>query len=151
LIRRYRSPIPLASTLFASVGFFLLGISSLAFAPRGDAGDRVMGALLVVFAFIAGAIAVTTEVVLSPTGIAYRDNFKRKEIGWDTVRSLRVMPMRSGIWSNMMVDLSPSGKARIACVIGPQRYVRRLIAEFEAYREELASADGPTTPTSPRK
>jgi Bacterial PH domain len=143
LVRKYRSLPPLVGGLVGFAGFLLLGVSMLTVAPSGDAGDRVIGACLIVVACLLGAMAVTASAVLTPEGITYRHNFRRKSIAWESIVSLGAFPMPGlGPWFNVVVELRPSGRTRIASIVGTGRQVRRVISEWETFRAQFSSAPG---------
>jgi Bacterial PH domain len=149
-VRKYRSLPPLVGGLVGFVGFLLLGVSMLAFAPSGDVGDRVFGACFIVLAGWGGGLAVTNGVVLSPLGVTYRYNFRRKTIAWESVASLDTRPMPGLVpWFNVVVELQPSGRARIASIVGTRRQVRRVISEWEVFRAQFSSAPGDADSASP--
>lgn len=140
MARKYRSPMPLSAGLVGSVVFFVIGASMLA--DERDAGGvsaLVAGSLLIALACAAGGASITNVVVLTPEGITWRYNFRRKTIPWETVESFRVSPAPGMAWSSVTVELRPLGKARISSITGTRRYIRRVIAEFEAYRAHLAA------------
>jgi hypothetical protein len=143
LVRKYRSPIPLVGGLVVSVGFLLLGIDMLLAAPSGDVGDRVFGAIFIVFACLGVGVVISNGVVLTSAGITCRHEFRRKTIAWEAVTSFRVSPMPGIVpWSTMVVDLQPSGVVRIASIVGTRRYVRQVMSEFEAFRVQYSAAQG---------
>ena len=136
MIRKLRPRVPLVVMLTVAFGYFLVGISALAVAPRGDVGDRAVGAVVLVLACVVGGTAVTNIVVLSSDAITFRYFFRRKVIAWETVRSFRVVPMGRGFFSSMKADLAPSGSVRVSSIVGTKRYVRNVIAEFEEFRRQ---------------
>jgi len=101
----------------------------------------VGGVVVAVLAFIVGcvgaALRLTTDVTLTPAGISYRSNFRRRAIPWASVESFRVGPAPGwGSWSCVVVEVRQGGGVRVPAV-GSKRYVERIMGEFEAYRVAL--------------
>jgi hypothetical protein len=138
VVRRYRSRALLALQLICAGGFALLGIAALLPAPGTDTAEHVIGGMALAFGLAVGAACVTNVVMLTPAGITYRYNFRRRTIPWNTVESFSISPMpRAPLWSTVRVELRPSGYAHTKGAYGTKRYARRLISHFEAYREQL--------------
>jgi hypothetical protein len=88
---------------------------------------------------VAAALALTTQVTLTPAEISYRSNFRSRAIPWASATSFRVGRARSwGNWSCVVVSVSGRGDARIP-ITGSRSYVERVIGELEAYRAGLGT------------
>ncbi len=140
MIRRYRLPASqLVPGLMCAALFLLVGLSALA-EPWRQVG--VGGAIVAVLAggvgCLAGALALTNHVTLTPAEISYRSNLRSGTIPWASVESFRVgqAPGR-GFWSCVVAEVRQRGSVRLP-VAGTQRYVRETIAEFETYRAGLS-------------
>ncbi|HEX8007381.1 MAG TPA: PH domain-containing protein [Trebonia sp.] len=125
------------------MGFLLIGASMLANEREaGGVSGLVVGGLLIVLACVAGSASITSVVVLTPEGITWRYNFRRKTIPWEAVEAFGISPVPGMVWSRVVVELRPLGKARIESIAGTRRYIRRIIAEFEAFHAQLLPATG---------
>ena len=144
VVRRYRVPATqLVPALIAAALFLLVGLGALS-EPWRQVG--VGGVVIAVLGGGAGvyaaAVALTNQVTLTPAGISYRSNLRSAAIPWALVESFRVGPSaRWGGWSCVLVDVSQRGSVRLP-VAGARRYVRRTMAEFDAYRAGLGGAPG---------
>jgi len=141
VIRRYRvPPSQLVPWLICSAVFVLIGLSVLTQPwQRVGVGGVIMAILAFGVGFGGAALRLTVDVTLTPAEISYRYNFRRRAIPWTSVESFRVgSAPGSGSWPCVVVDVRPTGSARLP-VAGTQRYVRRMIAEFEAYRAALGA------------
>jgi hypothetical protein len=138
MTRKYRSRMPFVAQLIVGIGFALLGMASADPGVHASVADQVVGALMLAFGCAVVGIASTDGAVLTPAGITYRYNFRRRTIPWDAVKSFEVAPFPGNtLWSTVRVQLRPSGHAYTNGVWGTKRYARRLVAEFTAYRAEL--------------
>lgn len=114
---------------------------------------RQVGAGGVIIAVLAGgagcvavAMALTTQVTLTPAEISYRANLRRSAIPWAAVRSFRVGRARAwGTWSCIVVEVSGRGDVRIP-ITGSRPYVERVLGEVEAYRAGLGADVTGVTP-----
>jgi hypothetical protein len=136
--RRYRVPAgQLVVTLMASGVFVLIGVSMLA-QPRGTGpGGAAVAVLCVVIGCAVVVLRLTTDVTVTPAGISYRANFRRRAIPWASVGSLGVGPAPRG-WKCIVVGVNQAGEVRIP-VAGSRRYVQRVLGEIEAYRAGLGA------------
>jgi len=92
-----------------------------------------------------GGISITNVATLTPEGITYRYNFRRKTIPWEAVDSFKISASPANpIWSTVQVELRPVGHQHIKCLFGGKRYIRRIITELEAYHRHLGAT--PSTP-----
>jgi hypothetical protein len=137
--RRYRVPAgQLVPALICAALFLLVALGTLT-QPWHKVG--IGGAVLAVLAGGAGglaaALALTTQVTLTPAEISYRSNFRSGTIPWASATSFRVGRARSwGNWSSVVVGVSGRGDVRIP-ITGSRGYVERVIGELEAYRAGL--------------
>lgn len=146
--RRYRSQGFVTGGMLVGLTIFLvLGVTMLLASPAGDAPDRVLGGMFTVFAAVGGGDSLSSVVVLSPEGIAYRSSYRRRFISWDAVESFTVVPASGmGPWFNVGVELRPMGAVRVAAIRGSRSYIERVVAEFDAFRAELgARVQSPTS------
>jgi len=121
--------------------FLLVGLSALA-EPWRQVG--VGGVIVAVLAggagCLAGVMALTTQVTLTPAEISYRSSLRSGTIPWASVESFRVgRRPGQGMWSFVVLDVRLRGSIRLP-VAGTQRYVSRIVTEFEAYRTGLSTA-----------
>lgn len=138
LVRRYRSRLPFAIGLFGAALPLLVGIAMAVPTSTSNVAEHVIGGFGIVVACCVGALAWTNGVWLTPEGIVKRQTFKRTTIPWATVGSFKVAPVpRNQLWRTIQVELRPLGYSYLTTVAGSERYIQRLIAEFEEYRAEL--------------
>ena len=135
---RYRSAIPMTGGSIGAFGFFFLGIFMVVDGFRAGVGETVVGASVVAVAgLIAGGVA-TTFAELTPTGLAYRYNFRRKMIPWASVESFRVARgQATGAWYSLVVELRGNGPLMVRSIVGTKRYVVRVIGEIEEFRAQI--------------
>ena len=141
VIRRYRAPASqLVPWLICSAVFILIGLSVLTQpSHRVGVGGVILAVLAGGVGCVGAALRLTTNVTLTPLEISYRYNFRRRAIPWASVESFRVAPAPGwGNWSCVVVDMRLRGGVRLP-VVGTRRYVRRIMAELEAYRAGLAA------------
>lgn len=88
--RRYRSAIPLTGGSVGAVGFFLLGADMVVYGSGADVGATAVGVFVMAIAGVAAALVGTTFAELTPAGLVYRFNFRRRMIPWASIESFRV-------------------------------------------------------------
>lgn len=139
--RKYRPQgLILGGMLTFCLLFLIVGASMLAASPPGDVAGRVIGAVLIVFAFVAGGAYVSGVLMPTPEGIVYRSSYRRGFVGWDSVDSFRLVKASGmGPWFNVGVELRPVGSVRIPAVRGSRRYIERVIAELEEFRTQVGA------------
>ena len=129
--------------------FAIIGIAMIVPARGTDVAEHVLGGVALTAGVVFGAACATNHVTLTPAGITYRYNFRRKTIPWETVGSFSVSPWPGNPrWSTVRVELRPVGYADVKGVWGTKRYARELVAEFHAYQARLA-VDSSTAPQAP--
>src|SRR5258706_9456956 len=139
--RRYRSVIPLTGGSIGAFGFFVRGIGMVIQGIRADIGATVVGAFVVAIAGMLAALVKTTYADLTPTGLAYRYNFRRKTIPWDSIESFRIARCPgTGPWSGLVIELRGNGPVLVGSIVGTKQYVRRVIEEIEAFRAQIRPA-----------
>jgi hypothetical protein len=138
MTRKYRSRMPFVGQLIIGIATVLLGMASADPNVHASVADHVVGAMLIAAGGALVGLASTNGAVLTPAGITYRSNFRRRTIPWDAVKSFEVAPFpENTLWSTVRVQLRPSGHAYTRGVWGTKRYARQLVAEFSAYRAEI--------------
>lgn len=148
--RRYRVPASqLVPWLIVSAGFIMIGLSVLT-QPLHQVGPGgvVAAAVALAVGCVGAALRLTVDVTLTPAGISYRYNFRRRAIPWASIDSFRIAPAPGwGSWWCIAVDVQQRGDIRIP-VAGSRRYVQRVISELEAYRDsgETLHSHQPPTP-----
>jgi hypothetical protein len=127
-----------------SAGLFaIIGIAMIVPARGTDVAEHVLGGVALTAGVVFGAACATNHVTLTPAGITYRYNFRRKTIPWETVGSFSVSPWPGNPrWSTVRVELRPVGYAHVKGVWGTKRYARELVAEFQAYQARLPAHFG---------
>ena len=139
--RRFRSVIPLTGGSIGAFIFFVVGIVSIVYGLREDIGAAVVGAFIVALAGMGAAGVATTFAALTPQGLAYRYNFRRKMIPWASIESFRIARgPGTGPWSSLVVDLRGNGPVLVRSIVGTKRHVRRVIEEIEEFRSQIRPA-----------
>jgi hypothetical protein len=75
-------------------------------------------------------------------GFLIADAFWGGGISWtnSVIESFTVAPVpRNQVWRTIKVELRPMGYSYLTPLAGRERSIRRIIAEFEEYRDALAS------------
>jgi hypothetical protein len=138
LVRKYRSSVPFFVGLFVAIGFLFIGIGMAVPTSTSDVAEHVIGGFVIVAALWGGGISWTNSVSLTPDAIVKRQTFRRTSIPWKEVESLTVAPVpRNPAWRTIKVELRPMGYAYLTPLAGRERYIQRIIAEFEGYRGAL--------------
>lgn len=141
---RFRSTVPLLGGSVGAFGFCLLGIATVIPEPKADLGQIIVGAFSIAFAVLLAAGVGTSFAELTPKGLTYRYNFRRRTIRWASIESLRVAPAPGpGLWSNLVIDLHPTGQRRVGSITGTRKFVQRVVDECERYRAHFAEAGRP--------
>jgi hypothetical protein len=141
--RRYRSVIPLTGGSIGAFGFFFLGIGMVIDGVHAGIGETVVGAFVVAIAGMLAALVASTFAELTPTGLAYRYNFRHKTIPWASIESFRIARgPGTGPWSSLVIELRGNGPVLVGSIVGTNRYVRRVIEEIEAFRAQIRPAAG---------
>jgi hypothetical protein len=145
VVRRYRATaIQLTGGLIGSFLLLVVGLSTLAGPGRTGAGGIVIGILVAALACTLAASVITNMVTLTPDGITWRHNLRRKKIPWASVESFRVSRAPGmGNWSCLTADLKWQGSVQIKAIAGTRRYVELTLSEFEAFRAQLSPAAQP--------
>jgi hypothetical protein len=139
--RRYRSVIPLTVWSVGAFVFLVLGIGMVVDGFHAGLGESVVGGLAVVFACIAVGYVFTSYAELTPAGLAYRFNFRRKMIPWASIESFRASRgPGTGVLLDLMVERRCDRPVLVRSIAGTRRYVERVIADIEAYRAQLGPA-----------
>lgn len=146
-LKVYRAQLP--STLFAglcALVFFILGLSMmLDERESGGASSVVVGALVLLLSLWLGVILTTSRLTVTPAGLVYTRNLRRRTIGWSQIRSFGVGRLRSASpWAGLVINLD-SGPVMVYCVAGTGRYVARAADELRELQRTYApnqAADG---------
>lgn len=143
--RRYRSAIPLTGGSAGVLVFLGLGIGMVVDGYHSGIGQSVVGGLVSVFGCMLAVQIFTSYVELTPAGLTYRFNFRRKVIPWASIDSLRVSRgPGTGPWSGLVVERRWDKPILVGSIVGTRRYVGRIIAEIDTYRAQLdPAAHGP--------
>jgi hypothetical protein len=140
-VRRYRSAIPLAGASIGAFGFFFLGIGMVIDGVHAGIGEAVVGAVVVAVAGMLSGLVATTFAELTPTGLTYRYNFRRKTIPWAAIDSFRsARGPGTGPWSGLVIERRGSGPVLVGSIVGTKQYVRRVIEEIEVFRAQISPA-----------
>ena len=108
-------------------------------APASDVAEHVIGGFAIAVACWGGGISLTNGVWLTPEAIVKRQGYRRTVIPWDTIESFAVARVPgNAAWQTVLVSLRPQGSVYLSCLAGRERYIQRIIAEFERYRSTLA-------------
>ena len=139
MICRYRSRLLLTWGLSVAIAFLLLGIAMVIPAATSDVAEHVIGGFAIAAACWGGGISLTNGVWLTPEAIVKRQGYRRTVIPWDTIESFAVARVpRNQAWRTVLVSLRPEGSVYLSCLAGRERYIQRIIAEFDRYRSTLA-------------
>ncbi len=107
----------------------------------GVIGTVVAGALVAVIGCAIAASALSSVAELTPAGLAYRHNLRRRVIPWASIEGLQV-GRAPGVapWSTLMVERRFDRPVRVASIVGRRRFVEQVIADIDAFRAEQGSA-----------
>jgi hypothetical protein len=135
--RRYRSAIPLTGGWIGACGFFLLGVGMVIDGFHSGIGEVFVGVFIIAIACILGGLAATTLAELTPTGLVYRYNFRRRTIPWSSIESIRAgRAPGPGPWRTLVIDLKGRGSVQVGSITGTRGFVQRTIDEFETFRAD---------------
>jgi hypothetical protein len=138
VICRYRSRLLFVWGLSVAILFLLLGIAMVVPASGTNVAQHVIGGFAIAAACWGGGISLTNGVWLTPEAIVKRQGYRRTVIPWDTIESFSVGRVpRNQTWKTVLVGLRPQGSVYLSCLAGRERYIQRIIAEFEKYRSTL--------------
>ena len=138
MVRKYRSSVPFYMGMVFATLFLLFGIAMAVPTSTSDVAEHVIGVFVIAVSIWAGGLAWTTSVLLTPDGIVKRQRYRRTSIPWDAVGSFSVAPLPGNpAWRTIKVELRPTGYSYLTPLAGRARYIQRVIAELEEYRDAL--------------
>jgi hypothetical protein len=146
-LKVYR-PKPL-SMLFGglcALGFFIIGLSMLLDEREsGGVSSVVIGTLVLLLSLWCAVTLTTSRLIVTPAGLVYSRNLRRRTFGWSQIRSFGVGRSRSpSPWAALIINLD-SGRVMVYCVTGTGRYVARAADELRQLQHTYApdqAADG---------
>jgi hypothetical protein len=145
-LRVYRaSLVGMAIAVPACLVFFLVGLTMVIDEGQVGVSGLIVGAWALLFSIWFGLVLATNRLIVTPAGLVYRNNLRRRFISWSQVRSFEVGRARSLLpWGGLVVRLEV-GSVTVACVSGTKRFVARSADELRGLQREHASdpvADG---------
>jgi hypothetical protein len=138
-VQRYRAAIPLTGGSVGALVMLGLGVGMVVDGFHSGIGESVIGGLVIVFACVLAGHVFTSYAELTPGGLAYRFNFRRRIIPWASIESFRAARgPGTGPWPGLVVERRWDRPLLVGSIVGTRRYVDRVIAEIEAYRTHVA-------------
>jgi hypothetical protein len=144
-VYRPKPPSMLLGGLFTLV-YFILGLSMLLDEREsGGVSSVVIGTLVLLVSLWLAVTLTTSRLIVTPAGLVYSRNLRRRTIGWSQIRSFGVGRSRSpSPWAALIINLD-SGRVMVYCVTGTGRYVARAADELRQLQHTYApnqAADG---------
>jgi hypothetical protein len=137
--RVYRAQlVSVAGAALGCLAFFLVGLGGLVDEPQSGVSGIIVGALALLFSLWLGAVLATNRLIVTPAGLVYWNNLRRRFINWPQIRSFEVGRARSPLpWPGLVVRLE-AGSVTVACVTGTRQFVARAADELRGLQREHA-------------
>jgi hypothetical protein len=139
--KRYRSAFPATGGSIGAFVFLIVGVGMVVDGLHSGIAESIIGGLAVVLAFLLTGQVLTSYAAITPAGLAYRFNFRRKLIPWTSIESLRAARgPGTGVWAGLVVERRWDRPVLVGSVVGTRRHVEQIIADIEGYRARLDPA-----------
>jgi hypothetical protein len=128
--------------------FFFVALSMVTVGSTEPGGvlSVVVGAPVLLLSLWGGAVLATNRLIVTPAGLVYWNNLRRKWIGWPEIRSFGVGPSRSRTqWPTLVIQLEDGSVTVTGLASFTRKYPARVADELGALQRELASRSGART------
>jgi hypothetical protein len=136
--------------------FFIIGVGTTAMAAHSyPAMNAVIGTLTILLSLWLAAGVTTNRLIVTPAGLAYRSNLRRRFIGWSEVKSFGVGRSRTGgftggwvPWPTLVINRNDGSVLDTRLAFFTARHPSRIADELATWHRQLAPsvlADGDLT------
>lgn len=133
--------------------FFTIGVGTTAMAARSyPAMNAVIGTLTILLSLWLAAAVAPNRLIVTPAGLAYRSNLRRRFIGWSEVKSFGVGRSRTGgfaggwvPWPTLVIHRTDGSVLDTHLAFFTARHPARIVGELATWQRQLAPsalADG---------
>jgi hypothetical protein len=139
----YRAaPLQRTVTYLAALVVAILGVA-VAFGPGAIPAE---GILLIAGALIMLAAQATSRLVVTASGLSWRNWFRTTSLAWDQVQAVDICPARSlGQWWSPRIHTGGM-PIRVNCVLGTRAYAEQVAAGIRAANPAQSAPQISSTP-----
>jgi hypothetical protein len=143
-LKVYRAPFACMVPGWVGAGLlFLIGVGGVTFGARQSyaALNVVTGVLALLFSLMLGAVLATNRLIVTPAGLVYCNNLRRRVLSWTGVRSFGVGASRTMMrWPTLVIRRDDDSALVTHLASFTRKYPAQIADELAAWQRQLAPA-----------